>query len=89
MPNTRARLSAPTGAATAIVAAPARPDAMVRPDRDGMAIARRAIVVARLGLRVERRALKVTAAGLLAARDRIFAGMTCASVVRPLHHCRR
>jgi hypothetical protein len=60
--------------ATAIVVAPGRRVAMVRPDHDETTIARAAIVAARPDRAVARHGPKASAAGPWAARDRIFAG---------------
>ena len=72
--------------ATETVAVRARPVAMVHPDHDGTAIAQAVIVGARLEQTAARHGRKVIAAGLWAARDRIFGGGKAAIGVR--HRCR-
>jgi hypothetical protein len=73
--------------ATGTVAVRARPVAMVHPDHDGTAIAQAVIVGARLEQAAARHGLKVIAAGLWAARDRIFAGAMTAIGVRRRCRC--
>ena len=89
MPNTKAKPSDLTAAATAIAVVPARPVAMVRLDRDGTITARAVIVAARPGREGARHDPKAIVAGPLAARDGIFAGTIPATGARRRYRCRK